>query len=293
MTRQYVTCCNPSCRSWLWSDRASKVRHCSLCSTPWQQSLKAAGQSDLWPTVWDAASWKRPRRKAKVAPPPGLGEGVPAPVLEAIKKHWHELDGPVQASLKASGVSVEVPEPELDLQQACLKHLDSLPESVRKLVAAPLEEASTAVTIADLNRKFKGETASLRDLVHQSVVLQARIDRAKQSYQDLLKEMQELTVSLTSKQKEVEQLQKQLSDKLSEAEAVPQPPPVEDAVFQAFLGALDKAGVQLDPEVKVKVQEHLAVTVPGAPDVPKDRVGRSRSPRRKDGEVANEPMKEG
>ncbi|CAE7513634.1 unnamed protein product, partial [Symbiodinium microadriaticum] len=69
----------------------------------------------------------------------------------------------------------------------------ALPESIQKLVQKPKQEPMYGQAVSNLNRRFKAETHLLMDLVQQSVSLQARIDKAKQAYEELLRSMQSLT----------------------------------------------------------------------------------------------------
>ncbi|CAE7398941.1 unnamed protein product, partial [Symbiodinium sp. KB8] len=186
------------------------------------------------------------------------GTRVEAGVLAAIHKHWSTLDAKLQEELTAQGLQVKPPQKEAgDLQEACRQHLASLPESVRKLVQEPKQEPTYGEAVSDLNKKFKLETSQLRDLVQQSITLQERIDKAKQSYEELLRSMQALTEKLQTKQAEVEALQKQLQSKLSESD-VPPAKPEEGQTFDAFFAALEKAGLQLDEAQRNKVREQLA-----------------------------------
>ena len=263
MTRAYVVCCNKACQSWLWTDRCSKHTHCSQCNTPWAKSIAVSGQAaprkSHWPSVWESASWRAPKpRRPKVQPPPGLDiKAWPAEVLEALKEHWGSFDGKLQATLKSHGFhNNPVPTTEPDLQEICKQHLSVLPESIEKLVQEPKQELTHGQAVSDLNKKFKSETSQLRDLVQQSITLQERIDKAKQSYEELLRSMQVLTEKLQTKQAEVEALQKQLQSKLSESD-VPTAKPEEVQTFDAFFAALEKAGLQLDDTQRSKVKEHL------------------------------------
>ena len=263
MTRAYVVCCNKACQSWLWTDRCSKHTHCSQCNTPWAKSIAVSGQAaprkSHWPSVWESASWRAPKpRRPKVQPPPGLDiKAWPAEVLEALKEHWGSFDGKLQATLKSHGFhNSPVPQTEPDLKEICKQHLSALPESIEKLVQEPKQELAHGQAVSDLNKKFKSETSQLRDLVQQSIPLQERIDKAKQSYEELLRSMQVLTEKLQTKQAEVEALQKQLQSKLSESD-VPTAKPEEVQTFDAFFAALEKAGLQLDDTQRSKVQEHL------------------------------------
>ncbi|CAE7761438.1 unnamed protein product, partial [Symbiodinium necroappetens] len=180
-----------------------------------------------------------------------------AGVLAAIHKHWSSLDAKLQEELTAQGLRVKPPQKEADdLQEACRQHLASLPESIQKLVQEPKQELTYGEAVSDLSKKFKLETSQLRDLVQQSITLQERIDKAKQSYEELLRSMQVLTEKLQTKQAEVEALQKQLQSKLSESD-VPPAKPEEVQTFDAFFAALEKAGLQLDEAQRNKVKEHL------------------------------------
>ncbi|CAE7835703.1 unnamed protein product [Symbiodinium sp. CCMP2592] len=255
--RSYVVCCNKACNSWLWTDRCSKHTHCSQCNTLWAKSLAASGQTGplegQWPR-WESARWKAPKvRKSKVQPPPGLDTSAlwPADVLEALKVHWGSFDSKLQATLKSHGIHCSpVTTSEPDLKEACRQHLSSLPESIQKLLQEPKQEPTYGQAVSDLNRRFKAETNSLRDLVQQSVSLQARIDKAKQTYEELLRGMQTLTEQLSAKQAEVEDLQKQLQAKLGEFDSKVEPPVEDLKHFEAFFEAMSRAGVQLDAEAE-------------------------------------------
>ena len=219
------------------------------------------------------------------APPPGLGPklGLTPALVQALQEHWSKFDCSLQETLQANGVACPTESAdEPDLKAACKKHLDSLPESIKKLVLSPEDDTAVPKTVIEINRQYKGETANLRDLVSQSVVLQAKIDRAKQTYQDLLTQMQTLTEALNAKQKEVQNLQSQLQAKLQETETPSQEPvPFEPSMFDAFCQALGKAGVQLDEEIRVKIQQNLSATEePG-------------SKRRKVDEEADKAMQQG
>ena len=319
MTRAYVVCCNKACQSWLWTDRCSKHTHCSQCNTPWAKSIVASGQAapqkSHWPSVWESARWRAPKaRKPTVQPPPGLDtKAWPAEVLEALKAHWCSFDNKLQETLKAHGMLCKsTPQPEPDLKEVCKQHLSSLPESIQRLLQEPKQEIPYGQAVSELNRRFKAETSSLRELVQQSVSLQARIDRAKQTYEELLRSMQTLTEQLSTKQIEVEELQKQLQAKLSESDNKVEPPAEDSKSFEAFFDALSRAGVQLKAEDEQRVRAQLvaapalaSTTAPVQPPVSVQQQGlpdhamadageaskvdqamqkdRSRSPRAKDG----------
>ena len=269
MTRAYVVCCNKACHSWLWTDRCSKHTHCSQCNTPWAKSIAVSGQAvpskSHWPSVWESASWRAPKpRRPRVQPPPGLDiKAWPAEVLDALKEHWGSFDGKLQATLKSHGLHTsKASQAEPDLKEICKQHLEALPESIQKLVQEPKQEPTYGQAVSDLNRRFKAETHSLRDLVQQSVSLQARIDKAKQTYEELLRNMQSLTDKLSAKQAEVEDLQKQLQTKLGEIDAKPEPPVEDQKALEAFFEAMLRAGVKLDEEEMKRVRAQLAT----APD---------------------------
>ena len=222
-------------------------------------SGQAAPRKSHWPSVWESASWRAPKaRRPKVQPPPGLDtKAWPDEVLEALKEHWGSFDGKLQATLKTHGLHTSAAaQAEPDLKEICKQHLAALPESIQKLVQEPKQELTHGQAVSDLNKKFKSETNQLRDLVQQSITLQERIDKAKQSYEELLRSMQVLTEKLQIKQTEVEALQKQLQTKLSETD-VPPAKPEEVQTFDAFFAALEKAGLQLDEAQRSKVKEHL------------------------------------
>ncbi|CAE7523367.1 unnamed protein product [Symbiodinium sp. CCMP2592] len=271
-----------------------------------------------WPSVWESARWKAPKaRKPKVQPPPGLDGRIqwPARVLEAVKAHWDSFDSKLQETFRAHGAHCKpMPQPEPDLKEVCKQHLSSLPESIQRLLQEPKQEIPCGQAVSDLNRRFKAETSCLRDLVQQSVSLQARIDKAKQTYEELLRSMQTLTEQLSAKQAEVEDLQKQLQVKLGEFDNKVEPPVEDSTLFEAFFDAMSRAGVQLDAEAEQRVRAQLA-TAPaqaktgaqvqpgmhvqhqGLPDQAMPKAGeaealqagqagkkdRSRSPRAKDG----------
>lgn len=220
--------------------------------------MQEAGQSweRAWPTVWQSAVRRQPRIKA----PPGLGRRKDKePVLSAqdvLQGVWGNLSDSTREELKKCGLEYSAPEVPVDLREVCRKHLQSLPECIRKLVAEPEEPVTYGQAVSDLNRKYKKETAELRDLVTQSASLQAKIDTTKELYQQHLRSMQALTEQLTAKQKAVESLQKELQVKLGEAE-VKQSPQDDQQTFGTFFDALEKAGLQLDETQREKVREQL------------------------------------
>ena len=63
------------------------------------------------------------------------------------------------------------------------------------------------------SRKFKVSTNELRDVIFRKSSLQLRINKTKSAYSHLLKEMQEVDATLTTKQ------QKELESQLSQEEA--------------------------------------------------------------------------
>ncbi|CAE7648448.1 unnamed protein product, partial [Symbiodinium necroappetens] len=115
----------------------------------------------------------------------------PAEVLEALKVQWGSFDSKLQETLNVHGMLCKpTPQPEPDLKEVCKQHLSSLPESIQRLLQEPKQEITCGQAVSELNRRFKAETSSLRELVQQSVSLQARIDRAKQTYEELQKQLQ-------------------------------------------------------------------------------------------------------
>ena len=230
--------------------------------------MQAAGQSmsKQWPTVWDSASWKpnRQNRRTRVEPPPGLGtssNSLPGVVKKVLQGMWSKLEDADKDSLKAVGCDFEEGPPVPDLKTVCQANLEHLPEAIRKLVREPVKEPpSYSEAVSILNKQFKAETSQLREMVQQSATLQEKINKAKATYQELLKDMQSLTEKLTAKQQEVEVIQRKLQTKLAEAECTkPEPLPDETSSFTALFEALAKAGLQLDAEAQAKVQQHLSL----------------------------------
>ena len=140
-------------------------------------------------------------------------------------------------------------------QTAAAELFKKTDEETRKLLlkaglAEPEVSSPTALQeFHQVSKAYKQSTADLRDLVLRRVTLQAKCDKAKEAYAQMLKEVSVVSQEIKAKEKEVAEAHEQIRSKTE----VPLPTPL-----PRLADILRKAGVELTPEQEKAVEAELS-----------------------------------
>ena len=259
-------CSTIGCKSWIYNDRAERLTACNQCGKLWdttlpmKSSLKHQHRIQAW-ADWNfskkGSKWPKTWKDALVAPPPGLGSShrnfgkTEKAMMTAIEKAWEHLGEDIRKELQKAGINHDKSKKEDDtLETLCVKHAAALPESIRQFVMPTTQPKTQEQMIKETTGKFKLQTQELRELIQQKVGLQIRIDKAKQTYQTLLQDMQKLSDDLNAKQKSVEDLQKELHATINTE-------PSESDPTTDFLKILGDCGVSLSDEQRTSLKSKI------------------------------------
>ena len=264
----YVVCATHGCNGWLWANRLGKTHYCR-CGKEWQQSLVANGMSytyatassetsaESWaqqtggwhPQGWHAQGWSAHWQgkaggsgRPKGPPPP---PAPPLPVLEAAK-----------ALAAAAAASARGRQEDSDALMACAgdeytvdqwkhlvaamlrQHWPAMPAALRDTLLPVLHTEPPEPTALEEAKKvwkdFKEATAKQRSLSSRKLALQVKADKAKETWQQLVKDCQALQQELDDHQKVVEEIGKQYEEKVIRANLLE--PPVPDWASAEVVG---------------------------------------------------------
>ena len=115
------------------------------------------------------------------------------------------------------------PQPRTSLRELCKLHAPDLPKEIQDLLTEPPQPKPTArQAVEAANRQFKEATVKLREAIVQKSGIQNKVDKVKEQYAGLLRQLQEANEEIQKLQKLVQTKQTALheavQDDLVEAE---------------------------------------------------------------------------
>ena len=271
--RDYVVCASCGDASWQYAYRAWKNPQCKYCGSKWSEwTIKGYRLSDY--TAVDNNSWQQwqqggkknrsPKAQAVLTEvweflpqkakdmigeagwnppeptvPPGLEGWSSSPdwsaeSQELVKSLWDSAEDDQRKVLEKLGLA---PRPQLrtSLREMCKLHAPDLPKEIQDLLEEPPAPKPTArQAVEAANKQFKEATAKLREAIVQKSDLQSKVDKIKEQYTGLLRQLQEANESIQNMQQLVQSrqaaLQEAVKDDLVETE-------------DETVAALKKAGV--------------------------------------------------
>ena len=254
--RDYVVCSSCGDASWQYAYRAWKAPQCKFCGSKWSEwTIKGYRLSDYNTTVysnawqpwtpegkktrppkaqavltevWEfqqakeligEAGWKPPQPTA----PPGL-EGWSSPPersaesQELVKSLWESAEAGQKKVLEKLGLAPRPqPRTSLSLRELCKLHAPDLPKEIQDLLEEPPQPKVEAA-----NRQFKEATVKLREAIVQKSGIQNKVEKVKEQYAGLLRQLQEANEEIQKLQKLVQTkqtaLREAVQDDLVEAE---------------------------------------------------------------------------
>ena len=269
--RRYIVCSAPKCtgHSWLWEDKIQDGFTCKHCGSLWAKSIQHRGHQLKYPQKTFAVS--KPRKPVKsstyrdvlLEAPPGLGEGANKKfrnlknakeeknVLSLVHEDWPKLSIGTQEKLSKAGYGPKVPAPEMDLKTILQQHLAVLPKELQEVVNKLVEPEKP--TENQVTNKLKKQVGELRSLSDRRQSLQIQVDKAKETYGNLLKELQETQKAIDTTQEAVKTTSEEYKKFLEMQPTVH--PEVEDAdggltSHEHFVEVLNKVGLQITDDQK-------------------------------------------
>ena len=159
--------------------------------------------------------------------PPGLEGWSSSPdrsaeSQELVRSLWDSAEQDQRKVLEKLGLAPK-PQPKTSLRDMCKLHAPDLPKEIQDLLeehSLPKPTARQAVEAA--NKQFKEATAKLREAIVQKSDLQSKVDKVKEQYTGLLRQLQEANEAIQKTQQLVQSkqaaLQEAVKDDLVETE---------------------------------------------------------------------------
>ena len=259
--RDYVVCASCGDASWQYAYRAWKNPQCKYCGSKWSAwTIKGYRLSDY--TAVDNNSWQQwqqgdkknrsPKAQAVLTEvweflpqkakdmigeagwnppeptvPPGLEGWSSSPdwsaeSQELVKSLWDSAEDDQRKVLEKLGLAPR-PQPRTSLREMCKLHAPDLPKEIQDLLEEPPPPKPTArQAVEAANKQFKEATAKLREAIVQKSDLQSKVDKVKEQYTGLLRQLQEANESIQNMQQLVQSrqaaLQEAVKDDLVETE---------------------------------------------------------------------------
>ena len=259
--RDYVVCTSCGDASWQFAYRAWKKPQCKFCGSKWSEwTSKGYRLSDymtvdnnhwqLWQQggkknrspkaqavlteVWEflpqqakdmigEAGWNPPQPTV----PPGLEGWSSSPdrsaeSQELVRSLWESAEEDQKKVLEKLGLMPK-PQPKTSLRDLRKLHAPDLPKEIQDLLEEPPRPKPTArQAVEAANKQFKEATAKLREAIVQKSDLQSKVDKVKEQYTGLLRQLQEANEAIQKMQQLVQSkqtaLQEAVKDDLVEAE---------------------------------------------------------------------------
>ena len=169
------------------------------------------------------AGWNPPEPTA----PPGLEGWSSSPdrmgeSQELVQSLWNSVEEDQRKVLEKLGL-VPKPQPKTSLRELCKLHAPDLPKEIQDLLEEPPAPKPTVrQAVAAANKQFKEATFKLREAIIQKSDLQSKVDKVKDQYMGLLRQLQEANDSILRAQQQVQvkqtTLQEAVRDDLVEIE---------------------------------------------------------------------------
>ena len=202
--RDYVVCASCGDASWQYAYRAWKNPQCKYCGSKWSEwTIKGYRLSDY--TAVDNNSWQQWQQG---------GKKNRSPKAQAVLTEvWEFL--PQKAKDMIGEAGWNPPEPTVP---PGLEGWSSSPD----WSAESQELVKSLQAVEAANKQFKEATAKLREAIVQKSDLQSKVDKVKEQYTGLLRQLQEANESIQNMQQLVQSrqaaLQEAVKDDLVETE---------------------------------------------------------------------------
>ena len=226
--RDYVVCSSCGDASWQFAYRAWKNPQCKFCGSKWSdwtskgyrlsdytavdnsfwQPWQQGGKKNRSPKaqavlteVWEflpqqakdmigEAGWNPPQPTM----PPGLEGWSSSPdrsaeSQELVRSLWDSAEQDQRKVLEELGLAPK-PQPKTSLRDMCKLHAPDLPKEIQDLLEEPSLPKPTAQAVEAANKQFKEATAKLREAIVQKSDLQSKVDKVKEQYTGLLRQLQ-------------------------------------------------------------------------------------------------------
>ena len=159
------------------------------------------------------AGWNPPEPTV----PPGL-EGWrssgdrKAESQELVRSLWDSVEEDQRKVLEKLGL-VPKPQPKTSLRELCKLHAPDLPKEIQDLLEEPPAPKPTVrQAVEAANKQFKEATARLREAIIQKSDLQSKVDKVKDQYMGLLRQLQEANETIQKAQQQVQAKQTTLQE---------------------------------------------------------------------------------
>ena len=218
-TRPYHVCKGKGCNNWCWASQVPSQPLCSVCGKKWPGAKFFPGPQPP----------RAPRPQKPESPPRRAREqGQPKGLAKILKDRWSVLDSATQEALQAAGFKPKpVPPPEDTLLSKLLSRKEELPEDLRSLLTAELEQ-SQATPYEEGQHSSNALTKAshkYRQLARKKLDLQASITQAKDHLKALIEETQEVDKQMDEAKQAIVEAQSKLSEALEQGNPVPEAKP--------------------------------------------------------------------
>ena len=240
--RDYVVCTSCGDASWQFAYRAWKKPQCKFCGSKWSEWTSKGYRLSDYMTVdnnnwqlWQQGGKKNTSPKAQ-AVLTEVWEFLPQQAKDMIgEAGWNPPQPTVPPGLEGwssspdrSAESQELvrslwESAEEDQKKVLEMHAPDLPKEIQDLLEEPPRPKPTArQAVEAANKQFKEATAKLREAIVQKSDLQSKVDKVKEQYTGLLRQLQEANEAIRKMQQLVQSkqtaLQEAVKDDLVEAE---------------------------------------------------------------------------
>ena len=159
------------------------------------------------------AGWNPPEPTV----PPGLEGWSSSPdrtaeSQELVQSLWDSVEEDQRKALEKLGL-VPKPQPKTSLRELCKLHAPDLPKEIQDLLEEPPAPKPTVrQAVEAANKQFKEATAKLREAIIQKSDLQSKVDKVKDQYMGLLRQLQEANETIQKAQQQVQAKQTTLQE---------------------------------------------------------------------------------
>ena len=229
--RDYVVCARCGDASWQFAYRAWKKPQCKFCGSKWSEWTSKGYRLSDYTTVDN--NWQLWQQGGKKNRPPKaqavlteVWEFLPQQAKdmigeagwnELVRSLWESAEEDQRKVLEKLGLTPK-PQPKTSLREMCKLHK----EIQDLLEEPPLPKPTARQTVEAANRQFKEATVKLREAIVQKSDLQSKVDKVKEQYTGLLRQLQEANEAIQKLQELVQSkqaaLQAAVKDDLVETE---------------------------------------------------------------------------
>ena len=151
------------------------------------------------------------------AAPPGLegwslSPGWSTESQELVRSLWDSAEQDQRQVLEKLGLAPK-PQPKTSLRELCKLHAPDLPKEIQDLLEEPPAPKPTVrQAVETANKQFKEATAKLREAIVQKSDLQSKVDKVKDQYMGLLRQLQDANEVIMKAQQLVQAKQTALQE---------------------------------------------------------------------------------